>query len=217
MLPPLAALSGTTGGHLLHYGRALLGSSRVPEIQILHMLEQVIGYATAPCRAWAFRTQGLTAVCMNVHAHVGSCARVVGSRAVNVLHTRDPPVAHRDLKLENVLVARDQVYKLCDFGSTSLHRGPVRRDELGAMEADLQRFTTAAYRAPEQVDMFSGNDMDERVDIWVRRGRRRLWPVGGCAPAMCAVGTHARVTPLLALAGDWVHHLHGCLLQAPVC
>lgn len=85
---------------------------------------------------------------------------------MDVLHSRSPPVAHRDLKLENILVARDRSYRLCDFGSTSLHRGPVRRDELGAMEADLQRFTTAAYRAPEQVDMFSGEPMDERVDIW---------------------------------------------------
>ena len=170
--PHCCGLGCATGGHLLHYGRALLGSSRVPEIQILHMLEQVIGCAARPplCLPplpWPQLTRctGAPPCC--------------DASAVKVLHTRDPPVAHRDLKLENVLVARDQVYKLCDFGSTSLHRGPVKRDELGAMEADLQRFTTAAYRAPEQVDMFSGYDMDERVDIWVRGATSGVRPCGG--------------------------------------
>jgi len=109
-------------------------------------------------------------ICIIIHVTVDVGWHCIGS-GVAVLHSRDPPVAHRDLKLENVLVSRDRVFKLCDFGSTSIHRGPVTRDELGAVEMDLQRFTTAAYRAPEQVDLYSGQPMDERVDIWVRH----LW------------------------------------------
>ena len=37
---------------------------------------------------------------------------------LQLLHQQDPPIAHRDIKLENYLLAKNNVYKLCDFGST---------------------------------------------------------------------------------------------------
>lgn len=40
-------------------------------------------------------------------------------KGVAHLHSQSPPVAHRDLKLENVLCAANGVCKLCDFGSAT--------------------------------------------------------------------------------------------------
>lgn len=40
-------------------------------------------------------------------------------RAVLHMHTQQPPITHRDLKLENLLIAKDGTVKLCDFGSST--------------------------------------------------------------------------------------------------
>jgi serine/threonine protein kinase len=42
---------------------------------------------------------------------------VLEIRGIQVLHSMKPPVAHRDLKIENVLMGNDGNYKLIDFGS----------------------------------------------------------------------------------------------------
>jgi cyclin G-associated kinase len=34
------------------------------------------------------------------------------------MHSQSPPIAHRDIKIENVLIC-DKKFKLCDFGSAS--------------------------------------------------------------------------------------------------
>lgn len=43
------------------------------------------------------------------------------SRALVYLHSQEPPIAHRDIKLENVLINKG-VFKICDFGSCSTLR-----------------------------------------------------------------------------------------------
>lgn len=40
-------------------------------------------------------------------------------RGVLHMHKQQPPITHRDLKLENLLIARDGTVKLCDFGSST--------------------------------------------------------------------------------------------------
>ena len=89
--------------------------------------------------------------------------------ALEYLHMFRPhPVAHRDVKLENILMSADQrTVKLCDFGSsTSVHYQVVGHQERGVLESDVQRFTTPSYRAPELVDLFSGKQVTEQVDVW---------------------------------------------------
>lgn len=87
-------------------------------------------------------------------------------KAVHYLHQRDPPIAHRDLKLENILITRSNQFKLCDFGSCSTWSGVVPKEKRGEIEEEIERFTTPTYRAPEQVDLYSGHSIDHRVDVW---------------------------------------------------
>lgn len=96
-------------------------------------------------------------------------------KGVAAMHHLDPPVAHRDLKIENILIvsatagSKRPIYKLCDFGSAKpvLSRRPPRSmDELKRLEADLNRSTTLPYRPPEMVDVYQRRVIDEKADIW---------------------------------------------------
>lgn len=83
------------------------------------------------------------------------------------MHFLSPPLIHRDLKIENVLISGDGVYKLCDFGSASiLLRPPRNAAEFQILDNDIQSHTTAQYRAPEMVEIARGFPIDEKSDIW---------------------------------------------------
>jgi len=87
---------------------------------------------------------------------------------VAAMHNLRPPLLHRDLKVENILQASNNVFKLCDFGSATpvAPRPPSTAVEIRALEADLNRHTTLQYRAPEMVDPYLRRPVDEKSDVW---------------------------------------------------
>lgn len=87
--------------------------------------------------------------------------------AVFAMHCQSPPIAHRDLKAENLLLGSDGSWKLCDFGSTSInHKRFEKPEEMGIEEDNIRKHTTPAYRAPEMWDLYRRDLISEKVDIW---------------------------------------------------
>ncbi|KAI1001015.1 hypothetical protein K3495_g7181 [Podosphaera aphanis] len=92
------------------------------------------------------------------------------AEGVACMHYLKPPLLHRDLKVENVLITTKgglRRYKLCDFGSTAPPK-PVSTTaaECRLVEEDIQKHTTLQYRSPEMVDVYRKLPIDEKSDIW---------------------------------------------------
>ncbi|KAK2807361.1 hypothetical protein FQN51_003187 [Onygenales sp. PD_10] len=92
------------------------------------------------------------------------------AEGVACMHYLKPPLLHRDLKVENVLIAlhgNSYIYKLCDFGSTAPPRPAATSAAEGRLiEDDVQRHTTLQYRSPEMIDVYRKQPIDEKSDIW---------------------------------------------------
>jgi len=87
--------------------------------------------------------------------------------AVKFFHTRKPPIQHRDLKIENLLMTRDGTIKLCDFGSCTVRsKKYTTRSEILQEEERIQKYTTNCYMAPEMADLYKHEVISEKVDIW---------------------------------------------------
>ena len=84
------------------------------------------------------------------------------------MHTRSPPLMHRDLKVENILLAGPGFYKLCDFGSTAVPKDAAAQTmhEIQELELELNKHTTLQYRAPEMCDVWSRKGVGLPADIW---------------------------------------------------
>ncbi|KFY90607.1 hypothetical protein V500_05091 [Pseudogymnoascus sp. VKM F-4518 (FW-2643)] len=92
------------------------------------------------------------------------------TEGVACMHYLKPPLLHRDLKVENVLISKTSSgrrYKLCDFGSTAPPRAAATTAaECRLIEEDVQKHTTLQYRSPEMVDVYRKLPIDEKSDIW---------------------------------------------------
>jgi len=105
------------------------------------------------------------------------------AEGVACMHYLKPPLLHRDLKVENVLItattatpsskagggtgSMSRKFKLCDFGSAAQPRpAPQTAAECRAIDEDVQRHTTMQYRSPEMVDVYRKLPIDEKSDIW---------------------------------------------------
>ncbi|KGO36433.1 hypothetical protein PEX1_056570 [Penicillium expansum] len=92
------------------------------------------------------------------------------AEGVACMHYLKPPLLHRDLKVENVLISgkgSSATYKLCDFGSSAPPRPAATSAAEGRLiEDDVQRHTTLQYRSPEMIDVYRKQPIDEKSDIW---------------------------------------------------
>ncbi|XP_078386826.1 AP2-associated protein kinase 1-like isoform X2 [Cetorhinus maximus] len=86
--------------------------------------------------------------------------------AVARLHQCKPPIIHRDLKVENLLLHDSGSFVLCDFGSATNRFIHPQTEGVGAVEEEIKKYTTLSYRAPEMVNLYSGKFITTKADIW---------------------------------------------------
>ncbi|XP_039875096.1 AP2-associated protein kinase 1-like isoform X7 [Simochromis diagramma] len=86
--------------------------------------------------------------------------------AVARLHQCKTPIIHRDLKVENILLHDRGHYVLCDFGSATNHFQNPQTEGVAVLEDEIKKYTTLSYRAPEMVNLYGGNVITTKADIW---------------------------------------------------
>jgi cyclin G-associated kinase len=91
-------------------------------------------------------------------------------RAVQHMHKQQPPIIHRDLKAENLLISSQGTIKLCDFGSatTETHDPDSSWSAIqrSLVEDEITKNTTPMYRAPEMLDLYQNFPINQACDIW---------------------------------------------------
>ncbi|CAD8175516.1 unnamed protein product [Paramecium octaurelia] len=91
------------------------------------------------------------------------------TQGIKSLHTLQPPMTHRDIKIENVLFQNGRC-KLCDFGSASTQRvdlSQIRQSDFVIYEEEWEKNTTLMYRPPEMADLFLRYEVGEKADVWM--------------------------------------------------
>ncbi|KAL7698426.1 protein kinase [Lotmaria passim] len=91
--------------------------------------------------------------------------------AVGYLHTQQPPITHRDIRPENILINNKHTgpaaYKLTNFGNATTEAYHCEtREEASMAIADIQLHTNPAFRAPEMADPWGKKRICEKTDMW---------------------------------------------------
>lgn len=83
------------------------------------------------------------------------------------LHKHSPSWAHRDIKLDNILLGADDEPYLMDFGSVSEAKVSIRsRKDAVEIQEWAQKNMSGPYTPPEFFNCPSKFKFDERTDVW---------------------------------------------------
>lgn len=91
------------------------------------------------------------------------------AKGLKSMHGHKPPIAHRDIKVENILM-EDEHFKLADFGSCStdtLDHANNNKNTISKKMELFEKYTTMMYRPPEMIDLYKKYPVDTKVDIWM--------------------------------------------------
>lgn len=138
----------------------------------------------------------------------------IATQVASALATaHDAEIIHRDVKPENIMLRRDGIVKVVDFGLAKLTARPASESEASTMVNTDEGIVmgTAQYMSPEQA---RGAKLDPRTDIWslgcvvyeMIAGRS---PFAESTPGDVIVGILERDPPPLArYAGEVPRELH---------
>jgi serine/threonine protein kinase len=76
------------------------------------------------------------------------------AEVLSYLHQRQPPLYHRDLKPQNLMVVQDGI-RLIDFGLAREDRGQIHGEQAGSMSFTAPEQIAAAHRLGPEADLYS--------------------------------------------------------------